>query len=605
LLLTVSIPILMIQKSPAQTASSLPDSPPGKQLDAYLTAFNTGKREIVRQFIVTHFDNDTVHPLSVDGITDQQLSLFATSGGYVLRKVSATTSATITALVQEKRTGFWMELRLFLTAEPPEYTVGKAPYNIVGIGLRSQAAPLELLPNKKLTEAEIREKVDTLMSKLAAADIFSGVVYLAKDGKPLYTRAFGLASRIGNLPNRIDTRFNLASITKMFTAVAVAQLVEQGKLSYTDTVGKTLPDYPNKAVAETVTLHHLLSHTSGLIGARALVEKAPPIPNVRTIAEMVRPFANGPLSFPPGQQFDYSNAGFILLGAIIEKASGQSYYDYVREHVFQPAGMTHTDFYELDTDPPNLATGFKDNPKGARLNNIFDLGVKGSPAGGAYSTGEDMVKFHQALIQHKLLKDRSLETLWTGVTEEPDQHSEYGYGAQVDHYNGTRVIWHGGGWPGITNQFDMYTDLGYTLVILSNYDNDPRSIAYKIREWLTQNPSNEKPALSPPPVLTLTAEISKTAVAVGVPITIDVTVRNSGGTAHASIIDMEIKDAVGTKIYQQFTMGQKIETEHVRIYRYSWTPMKPGKYTVDLGAFGPGWSTKYLFQTGAATIVVE
>lgn len=391
----------------------------------------------------------------------------------------------------------------------------------------------------------------------------------------------------------------------MFTATAVAQLVERGKLSYTDTVGKVLPDYPNADVARQVTIHQLLSHTAGLIGARALVEKGTSPPTLRTIAEMVKPFASEPLSHPPGQQFDYSNAGFILLGAIIEKASGQSYYDYVRDHIFKPAGMTNTDFYELDTDPPNLATGFVDGPNHTRLNNIFDLGVIGSPAGGAYSTGKDMAKFHQALVTHKLLRQQSLETLWTGVTENPQRDSEYGYGAQISYYNGTRIIWHGGGWKGITNQFDMYPTLGYTVAILSNYDDDPTAIAFKLREWLTQGVTTPKTQPESVPQLNLSATVSASSVTTGSPIIITVRVQNGGGTAHASVIDMEVKDAQGAKAHQQFTLGQKVEAGQSRTYTYTWTPTTAGIYTVDIGAFGTGWSPKYTFQSGAATIRVN
>jgi CubicO group peptidase (beta-lactamase class C family) len=320
---------------------------------------------------------------------------------------------------------------------------------------------------------------------------------------------------------------------------------------------------------------------------------------------MVKPFANEPLSFPPGQQFDYSNAGFILLGAIIEKASGQSYYDYVRDHIFRPADMTDTDFFELDTDPPNLAAGFKDGPSGTRLNNLFDLEVKGSPAGMAYSTGQDMTKFHMALIHRKLVSEQSLQALWTGVTEEPERHAEYGYGTQIEHYNGTRIIWHGGGWKGVTDQYEMYPELGYTVVILSNYDSDPGAVAKKLREWLTQGTSEVKSVPPTPPALTLTAQVSAATLSKGTPITIKLTVKNSGGTAHASLIDMEVKDAVGAKANQQFTMGQKIDSGQSRTYTYSWTPTVSGHYTLDLGAFGPGWTPKYRFESAVATITVK
>jgi CubicO group peptidase (beta-lactamase class C family) len=589
----------------AQVAVTIPDTPAGKQLAAFLTALNTGNRATLRTFAADNTEAPPNTPSYADDFAEQHLRLYGQSHGFVVRKIEQSASAMIKALVQGKSTGAWMAITIFVTAQPPDYVVAAPPYHIVGIGVSDIETPVEFLLPTRLSKSQLRAKIDGLMTALVSADAFSGTLYVAKNGRPIYARAFGLANRTWHAPNRIDTRFNLASITKMFTAVAIAQLVEQGKLSYGDTVGKVLPNYPNKEVAARVTLHHLLSHTSGIIGSRALVEKAPEVATLRTIDEMVKPFVNEPLSFPPGQQFDYSNAGFILLGAIIEKASGQSYYDYVREHIFKPAGMAHTDFYALDTDPPNLATGFMDGPNGTRRDNIFQLGVIGSPAGGAYSTGEDMAKFQMALTNHTLFNVQSLTTLWTGVTEEPERDAEYGYGAYISRYNGTRIVWHGGGWQGITNQFDMYPEAGYTVVVLSNYDDDPAIIANKLREWLTQGTTKELPTPQLPPALTMNAKISATTVTTGRPLTITLMVKNSGGTSHAGIIDMEVKDANGAKANQQFTMGQKIVAGQTRTYSYSWVPTLTGRYTIDIGAFGPGWRSKYRFAMGVATVIVN
>lgn len=473
-----------------QSPALIPSTPAGKQLDAFLSAFNTGNRATLRAFFEKSMETSPNDPSPIDDITSHYLELYRQSRGLTVRKIEKSTSAIIKAVVQAKSTEMWSEFTVFITAQPPAYAEAVSPYKIVGMGFSNTEAPAEFLSGRKLNEREIRSKVDSLLTALVAEDSFSGVVYVAKGAKPIYAKAFGPASKAWQTPNRIDTRFNLASITKMFTAVAVAQLVEQGKLSFSDTVGHVLTDYLNKDVAQKVTLHHLLSHTSGMIGARALAEKNPQPQKVRTIGDMLKQFESEPLSFPPGRRFDYSNAGFILLGAVIEKASGQTYYDYVRDHVFKPAEMNDTDFYELDTEPQNLATGFMDGPNGTRLSNIFDLDLKGSPAGMAYSTGGDMVRFHLALIQHKLLRGETLERLWTGVVEEPGSDTQYAYGASVKLYNGTRIVSHGGGWKGVTNHFDMYPDSGYTVVILSNYDDDPTAIAYKLREWLTQGHPN-------------------------------------------------------------------------------------------------------------------
>jgi CubicO group peptidase (beta-lactamase class C family) len=196
-------------------------------------------------------------------------------------------------------------------------------------------------------------------------------------------------------------------------------------------------------------------------------------------------FANVDPAFEPGKKFLYSNSGYNLLGAIIEKASGQSYYDYVRDHIFKPAGMNNTDNYDLDTDVPNLACGYMSEPDGRRRNNIYRLPVRGIPCGLGYSTAPDMLKFDIALRNHTLLRERSLKELWTSRIDNK-RSGQYGYGCQIRQYAGTRVIWHGGGFVGITNQFEIYPELGYTVVILNNIDSNPLGLVRKVREWIVQ-----------------------------------------------------------------------------------------------------------------------
>jgi CubicO group peptidase (beta-lactamase class C family) len=412
--------------------------------------------------------------------------------------------------------------------------------------------------------------------------------------------AAGPARRAWHARNRLDTRFNLASMTKMFTAIAVAQLVEQGKLAFDDPVGRVLPDYPNKAVAERVTVRHLLTHTSGLAGADRTAERLLSTlrQGARTVKEHLAAFVNDPLQAEPGLRFEYSNDGYILLGAIIEKVSGQDYYDYIREHVFRPAGMSDSDFYELDSDPPNLATGLMDAPHEARRSNALFVGVKGMPAGGAYSTVGDLLKFERALLTHKLLSAKTTTLLWTGSA----QNARYGSGFELSRYNKARIIGHGGGWFGVTNRMEFYPDLGYAVVVLSNYDSDPVAIANKLREWLTQSPSNAVPT---PPAFTLTVAVSPETAVPGEPLKIVVTLKNAGGEAEEKLIDMEVKDASGAKAEQQFTPGQSFDAGETKAYTYTWTPTKPGVYAVDVGIFGDNWSTKHIFINSAATITVR
>ena len=587
----------------SQAKVIIPETPAGKQLSGFLTTLNSGQRATMRDFFSKNMVAPNDNPAFYDNMADDHVALFKSTGGLELRKIAKDAPAAITALVQAKSTGIWSELEIYLKAAPPDYVQPVEPYQIVGLGLHTTEAPVEFLSSRKPTNAQIIARTDALMKTLVAGDAFSGTVQIWKGNVPLYAKGFGLAHKSPDIPNGVDTKFNLASITKMFTAVAVAQLVESGKLSYSDTVGTILPDYPNKDVAQSVTIGQLLSHTSGMIGGRELAMKFPNPSSALTIDERLKDFENEPLKSPPGQQYGYSNAGFILLGKIIEKASGQSYYDYVDEHVFNPAGMTHSAFLLKTPLPTDAATGYMDGANGQRVDNTAALDLKGTPDGGAYSTGGDMARFHQALTSGKLVNDKSLHTLWSGVTDNGKE--EYGYGARIVEYNGVRIVGHGGGWQGITNEFDMYPGTGVTVVVLSNYDDDPTGIADKMREWLTQGvvPAKAREDSTPPEVK-VRAELSSTQLRVGELVTIHITVDNTGGDLRAGLVNLDIKASDGGKAGQRIAMDRRIRHSETQNYVYTWTPTSSGEYTFDVGVFGQGWRPTYRLDSSAARLTV-
>jgi D-alanyl-D-alanine carboxypeptidase len=200
-------------------------------------------------------------------------------------------------------------------------------------------------------------------------------------------------------------------------------------------------------------------------------------------------FVNELLKFDPGQKWDYSNSGFILLGAIIEKVSGQSYFDYVRENLYKPAGMTNTDCYEMDQDTPNLAIGYtRERASRPWKNNLYRHVVKGGPAGGGFSTAEDLLKFDIALRNHKLLSTKYTDLVLTGKVALPGSSTQkYAYGFGDDSRNGHRIVGHEGGFPGINSQLDIYLDLGYTVAVMSNYDPPAAArVADPLRDMFTQ-----------------------------------------------------------------------------------------------------------------------
>jgi CubicO group peptidase (beta-lactamase class C family) len=304
------------------------------------------------------------------------------------------------------------------------------------------------------TDEQRVEQLTAAINKAVTEDRFSGVVMLAKDGKPLLTRAVGMADPEKGIANRPDTKFNLGSINKFFTKIAIGQLAAAGKLSLDDTIRKHLPDYPSP-VADKITIQQLLDHRSGLgdiFGPKFMASHA----SLRKLSDYLPLFADAPLEFEPGASQRYSNAGFVVLGLIIEKISGQSYYDYVRDHITKPAGINDTASYAVDENVPNRAIGqTKRGPEGPlpqRRSNTATLPARGSSAGGGYSTAPDLLRLTQALLADKILSKDWTDWLFT---------NKVGSG-------GKRALGVAGGSPGINAVLEIAPP--YTFIVLSNFD---------------------------------------------------------------------------------------------------------------------------------------
>jgi CubicO group peptidase (beta-lactamase class C family) len=311
--------------------------------------------------------------------------------------------------------------------------------------------------------AATRKNIETEV----AAERFAGAVLIVKNGKPLFSEAYGLADREHKTPNTLKTRFRIGSMNKMFTAVSILQLAQARKLELTDTVGKYLTDYPNKDVASKVTIHQLLTHTGGtgdIFGPEFDAHRL----ELRTLQDYVNLYGNRPPKFEPGSRWEYSNYGFILLGAIIEKVSGQSYYDYVREHVYVPAGMTSTGSEPEDKAISDRSVGYTKMDSAPWAPNTDTLPYRGSSAGGGYSTVEDLARFADALQGHKLLDALYTEMLTSGKPGTPDR--SYAYGFEDRMFNGSRCFGHGGGAPGMNGDLKICPGTGYVIVVLANLD---------------------------------------------------------------------------------------------------------------------------------------
>ncbi len=290
---------------------------------------------------------------------------------------------------------------------------------------------------------------------------------IAKDGKPIWQKAYGLQDREQKIISNFATRYRLGSMNKMFTSVAIAQLVEAGKLKFSDKLADVLPDYPNKEIAGKITIEQLLTHTSGLgdIFGPAFSQKKD---SLRDVKDYLALFVNEPLKFEPGKSWSYSNAGFIVLGLVIEKISGESYYDYVQHHIYEPAGMTSSGNTPKTERPKELAIGYMRGPKGEWMPNWDTLPYRGMSAGGGDSTLADLLAFANALRESKLLSPEMTERITTGKVDMPGGSNKYAYGFGDRQVNGRRVVGHNGGAPGMNADLSILWDDGYTIAVLAN-----------------------------------------------------------------------------------------------------------------------------------------
>ena len=327
------------------------------------------------------------------------------------------------------------------------------------------------------------QELNQFLEEKINADEFSGVILVARAGKMVFDYSAGYANKDKSILNRLDTKFNIGSINKMFTGVAITQLVEKGVLSFDDTVGEYLQDYPNQTVRNEVTIHHLLTHTSGLgsfIDTKYLSEYLEARESLNTIDSVIEMFKNRELEGPVGE-FHYSSDGYELLGAIIEKITGTSYYDYMRVNIFKAANMLNTDNYEIDLRNPreDIAIGYTyiDYKTGKKLVNRTEnwgrLPLKGTASGAGYSTAPDLLNFSKALLNNKLLSEKMVKTLLSpqegADTSSPIRKSS-AYGFAIFEGGGYKRVGHAGQFDGVCARFDIYPNLNYVVIVLSNYD---------------------------------------------------------------------------------------------------------------------------------------
>ena len=289
---------------------------------------------------------------------------------------------------------------------------------------------------------------------------FSGVVLIGRGAAIEVSRAYGLADRSRTLPNQPETRFNLGSINKTFTAIAIAQLIQQGRLTLDDPLAKYLPDYPNAAVAAKITIRDLVTHRSGVATfMRADFGNA-------TVAEMVKRVGAEPQAFAPGERQEYSNGGYVVLGRVVEVVSGEPYSTYVADHIYRPAGMTQSGFVDADSAANGVALGY--SAAGGRGGMMSARPVEpGNPAGGGYSTAADLFNFARALRSGRLLDQRMTDYVLNG-TFAGTAGPKFGFALREQMVGAHRFIGNGGGAPGVNAEFRFEPAGDVTVIVLSN-----------------------------------------------------------------------------------------------------------------------------------------
>jgi D-alanyl-D-alanine carboxypeptidase len=383
---------------------------------------------------------------------------------YDFHAVESATPTQAVVSAYDPETEVWVRLSFTVQAE--------APHAIVDVQVHDMPRPADVPPPPKLEAAALAAATQAMADRLAAADRFSGAVLIGKDDGPVLEKAWGLADRNAHTPNAADTQFREGSLTKMFTAVAIMQLAQAGKLDLDAPIGRYLPDFPNQQTAAKVIINTLLTYTDGT-GNFYWPDFDARHPIFRDAKDYIAVYGRTPIgAFEPGTRQAFTTLGFVVLGRIVEEVSGQSYDDYVREHIFAPAQMDSTGMEpETATLPRRAVAYMKDKASGRQVNALVALPYRGTPAGGGYSTVGDLFRFTRALLSNKLLDAPHTKLLTTGGAT-LSNGTFYSYDFEHKTPNGRRYMGYGEGSAssGQSAVVRIFPQSGYIVVVLANRD---------------------------------------------------------------------------------------------------------------------------------------
>ncbi len=423
------------------TAAPIPDTPAGKRFAELLAAFNSGNDDDLKAYLRAADPSDKDAP-------DLFVSVYSDTGPLIPFEVRSTGPDEIFVTLAQRNTDSFDSIELQVDPAEPHRIVVLTPHGVY----RPANAP----PIPTLSEAQLLVALKSKLDRDAAADIFSGALLLAHDGKPVFEYAHGLEDRERGIPITTQTRFGMASISKVFITISIMQMVQAGKIDLDAPIGRYLPDYPNAATASNVTVNELLTHTGGtgdFFGEAFDRHRA----ELRTPADYIALFGNRDPLFEPGSRRAYSNFGFTILSRLIERVSGQRWDDYERDHIFLPTGMTRTGTLQHDVDHARDYT-----LQGGEL-----VLMPSKTGDGPYTTTGDLLKFSNALLAGRLLDRAHTELLLYGKAM-IGGHS-YAYDMSGKAENGALYIGHQGGGRGENGDFRAFPGNGYTLIIFNNF----------------------------------------------------------------------------------------------------------------------------------------
>lgn len=458
LALTPSAPPQAAFSQIAASASAQSAPQPGRTtparaaFDEYLAAFNAADADALTRFKERYgYDKKVEDVLAFRGYV----------GGFDLLRIEEQSASKVVAIVRW-RDGEQVEERRTLTlAEGPP---------------RSLTIKGDKLPVERLTQEEAVAGFIQRSDELAASGRFSGTVLLARHGKILFARAYGEADRERHVPMTLDSQIRYGSLGKMFTAIALLQLVEAGKVDLDAPVASYLPDYPNREFAAKVKVRHLLTHESGAGDIDTIdIDWSGDRSRFKTLDDYIAHYGGRAPAFEPGSKVEYSNFAFILAGKIIEAVTGRDFYEVVEERVFAPAGMTRTGYAPEHVALPGRAIPYTSRD-GALVSVLDRYPWRGMPAGGGYSTVMDLFRFSEALRAGKLLSRDLLKQ----ATSPQNSENWYGYGFITLGEPGALRYGHGGDAPGSNASFTVFPESGWVTIALAN--RDPQ-VAYRAHNW--------------------------------------------------------------------------------------------------------------------------